>query len=259
MKDLTGQKFGRLLVNGFDRKEVVDQKMHHYYWRCRCDCGKECIVEARLLKYGNTKSCGCLRRETITKHGLTNTKLYNVWKGMKSRCYNHNHLHYDKYGGRGISICEDWLVFDNFYKWATSSGYQEGLSIDRENNSGNYCPDNCRWSNQIVQNNNKRNNVIVEYNDENYTLSQLANIANMDDATLKYRIEHFGNIDKAIHTKVGCEKVVEQYDLDERFIKRWNSVSEAEKTLKLCTGGISRCCNGKLKSFKGYLWRYSEF
>lgn len=129
------------------------------------------------LKSNKSKSCGCLRTEkTIqrsTTHNLRHTKLYEVWKTMKQRCFNPNNKHFNKWGGRGITVCVEWKNnFQSFYEWSMNNGYKEGLSIDRINNNGNYEPSNCRWADKIVQCNNTRQNKLFEINGVKKTIHQ---------------------------------------------------------------------------------------
>lgn len=155
-KDLKGQRFGKLTVIEIDHfQECKNSK--RTYWKCICDCGNEVIVRSDCLTTGNTKSCGCYNvscREkptSIKKH-----KLYRVYWAMKDRCYNSNNKHYDRYGGRGITICDKWLDdYEVFYNWCMNNGYKDGLSIDRIDNDGNYCPENCRWITIAEQQQNK--------------------------------------------------------------------------------------------------------
>lgn len=157
MKDLTGKKYSRLTVVG-----LVPN--HKALWLCKCDCGNEITVNTSLLESGHNKSCGCLNNEKrkllpqyTTTHGKTNTRLYSVWRGIKDRCNNPNVEHYDRYGGRGIGVCDEWdNSFESFYEWAIGAGYNENLSgkeqsIDRIDVNKNYSPDNCRWIAQKYQ------------------------------------------------------------------------------------------------------------
>ncbi len=143
--DLTGKRFGRLTVIRRDGEDKFLQAM----WLCECDCGIKVRVRGRGLRTGNTKSCGCYRNEatiaTHTTHGMRHSRIYNVWHTIKARCFNENNPSYHLYGGRGITVCDEWREFVPFYEWAMANGYEENLSIVRINNDGNYEPSNCRW------------------------------------------------------------------------------------------------------------------
>ena len=156
--DLTGQRFGRLVV--VERAEnSADGRAR---WLCRCDCGQSKTVLGEHLKKGRTKSCGCAKSESSSKrfkkHGGRNSKLYRIWSNMKDRCNNPDCKVYSDYGGRGIKVCKEWIDdFSAFQKWALANGYKEGLTIDRKDNDKGYSPDNCRWTDRKIQGNNKRN------------------------------------------------------------------------------------------------------
>ena len=167
MQDLTNKKYGRLTVVKFVRKD----KWYNSYWLCKCDCGNEVITPASSLRNGHSKSCGCYIRERSKelciernyKHGLSKSRLHNIWCNMKQRCLNPNNPDYVRwYGSRGITVCDEWKNdFKAFYDWSMSHGYQENLTIDRIDVNGNYEPSNCRWATILEQANNKRNNVFV--------------------------------------------------------------------------------------------------
>ena len=150
MIDLIGQKYGRLTVVEFDRLQN-----HKTYWKCVCDCGLTVIATGNNLRSGNTKSCGCIRREQTAELGKSNrthgeghnarTRLYNIWCGMRQRCNRPTHHAYSLYGGKGVKVCEEWNDYTVFKEWALSHGYADNLSIDRIDPDKGYCPENCRW------------------------------------------------------------------------------------------------------------------
>ena len=154
--DLTGKKFGRLTV--LRRAESINKRT---LWLCRCECGNKVVVEAYNLKTGHTQSCGCLQREATSEanktHGKTHSRLYRIWICMQNRCYRRSYHAYKHYGGRGITVCDEWLHnFQTFYDWAMTNGYRDDLSIDRIDTNKGYSPDNCRWTTMAEQNKNKR-------------------------------------------------------------------------------------------------------
>lgn len=158
---LIGEKFGRLTILEIFYKQGKYQQ--NSFVKCKCDCGNEKVLSLSEIKRGKTSSCGCLRKE-ISKlskyktHGMTKSRLYSIWKCMKSRCYRKKHHSYKDYGGRGIIICNEWKnSFENFRDWALVNGYQDNLEIDRKDVNGNYYPENCRFVTDTVQANNKRN------------------------------------------------------------------------------------------------------
>ena len=149
MENLIGRKFGRLLPIEY----VGKTSWGNARWLCKCDCGNEIIVSAGHLKSEHTRSCGCWaleeRSKNATRHGLTKgnkkPRLFIVWNDMKQRCFNPKAALYYRYGGRGITVCAEWLSFETFYKWAMANGYAEGLQIDRIDNDKGYFPENCRF------------------------------------------------------------------------------------------------------------------
>lgn len=161
VRDISGKRFGRILVTGRAGSSACGTAT----WHCVCDCGRECVVEGAKLRKGNTKSCGCLRdeksRERRLTHGRSGTRLYAVWKMMVQRCYNPSNKNFNRYGGRGIEMDPAWRYdYDAFCKWSMENGYDpdapvQKCTIDRIDNEKGYGPGNCRWVDMKVQNNNR--------------------------------------------------------------------------------------------------------
>lgn len=156
--DIGGLKFGRLTAI----KVVGKTSDNRPAWICRCECGKTVTVSEHNLKRGNTKSCGCIKREAHLrshyKHGLCGTRLYRIWTNMRSRCDRPANDNYQWYGGRGISYEEAWSTFSVFADWALSHGYKENLELDRIDTNKNYGPSNCRFITHKENCKNRRNN-----------------------------------------------------------------------------------------------------
>lgn len=192
--DIVGCRFGCLTVI----KRVQNAKGYKKQYLCQCDCGNFKIIRKSDLVTQKTKSCGCLRKKIAKEkginnktHGKTNTRLYKIWQGIKSRCYYKKHIEYKNYGGRGINVYFKWKNdFISFYNWAINNGYKNNLTIDRIDVNGNYEPNNCRWVNMKTQENNRSNNRKIKYKDKIYTLSQLSEKINISSATLAWRINN---------------------------------------------------------------------
>lgn len=206
IEDLMGQTFNMLTVTAYAGRRSKENKP---YWVCRCECGNEKIVSSANLKSGAVKSCGCLpknmNRERMKvqnrTHGKSKTRLYRIYSQMRTRCYNQAHVFFHRYGGRGITICDEWQDFAVFYEWAVNNGYKDGLTIDRINNDGNYEPNNCRWVDTKKQQRNRCTNHNVTINGETHCLSEWAEINGLSYATVLGRLYHGWDDVRAVTTQ----------------------------------------------------------
>lgn len=199
--DITGKKFGMLTVlhpHGRD-------KWSKLYWNCKCDCGNEHIVCGEHLKSGRTRSCGCFKKESVSlrsiKHNLSHSSIYCIWHGMMQRCNNHKINSYKNYGGRGIKVCDKWLTFEGFYE--DMGDRPDGMSIDRIDNNGNYCKENCKWSTPKEQANNRSNNRMLTLNGKTKNLTEWSKELGIHLTTIITRLDaRHWSVEKALTTKV---------------------------------------------------------
>lgn len=168
------RRYGRLVATG--HSEI--RKGSRRFELCVCDCSRVLWVVRTSLRNGESRSCGCLKRDVTSarnqRHGETGTSLYRVWKNMRGRCNGPNRRDYMHYGGRGIKVCEAWNSYSIFRDWALVAGYRPSLSLDRIDVDGDYEPSNCRWTDWITQSRNKRNNHVVTAFGESKTLADWA-------------------------------------------------------------------------------------
>lgn len=205
--DLTGQKFGRLTVIKRAESRISKTGQHKTMFLCKCDCGNEICVSSSNLKSGYVKSCGCYQQEcrikNNTSHGMSKTRLYKIWKGIKRRCINKNYAQFQYYGGRGITICDEWENnYLNFYNWAINNGYDDYLSIDRIDLNRNYEPNNCRWVDKFKQANNKRNNHYITYNGETHTIAEWGNLSFLTPKQIQKRLRLGWDVQKIFTTPI---------------------------------------------------------
>lgn len=258
--DLTGKTFNYLTV--IEREESSQSKRIRY--KCKCKCGKYVRVNAGNLVNGRTKSCRCIGAEKFITHGMSGTHIHEIWLGMRARCYNQNNKSYHNYGARGITICDEWKNdFSNFYQWSIQNGYQDGLSIDRIDVNGDYCPQNCRWITMEEQAKNRRNNIIITHNGETKILADWCREYNYSPtgAAQRYReMKKQGKeitLERLFYDGNYSKKAVNQYSIDGTFIRTWESLADAGRAGYDRTG-ISMCCHGKRKSSSGYVWKIAE-
>lgn len=207
--DLLNRKFGRLIpIKRISRNR-------RSYWICNCDCGNQTTVRRDGLLSGRIVSCGCYNKERAKKgdnhrkHGKQGTRLYRIWQAMITRCNNLNQSEYKNYGGRGITVCDEWLHdFQAFYDWAMANGYDDSLTIDRIDNDGNYSPSNCRWATRKEQANNKSNNVLLAYCGITKTVAEWSEIQKIPARVINWRIKHKWSVEKALKTPKITNKII---------------------------------------------------
>lgn len=203
--DLSGRKFGRLIVESRADDGYSSTGRRKINWNCVCDCGSHCVKSSRNLLSDHISSCGCLKSELLTErnkrsgtHGQSRSRLYSVWGGMLGRCRNTNNQAYDQYGARHIDVCKEWETFEPFKAWAVSHGYNDTLTIDRIDNNKGYFPENCRWVDMRVQSNNRRSNVLLEYAGQQHTIAEWSRICGIHPDTIGYRLKHGWSVEDAI-------------------------------------------------------------
>lgn len=213
VKDISGEKFGRLTVLDFHHK-YTGQNSHATYWHCKCDCGKEVVVSQGNLHSGKVRSCGCMnvdrRKEANTTHGKSKTtRIYTIWAGMKDRCCNPKNNSYRYYGGKGVFVCPEWSNdFLLFYNWSMKNGYNDNMSIDRIDSSKNYEPSNCRW---ITCNENSARTcrtIFITVDNSCLSINDWASRIKVSDTTLTSRYKEFGK--EWLEESIG--KVLESHD-----------------------------------------------
>lgn len=189
MDDIIGAEFGNL--------KVLQQsyKGGRKVYKCLCRCGNVVYTQKYYLTSGRQISCGCARKTNRKHmvHGGSDSRLYRCWQGIKQRCGCKSANEYERYGGRGIKVCDDWAQsFKSFEDWALANGYSDNLTIDRIDTEGDYTPDNCRWVSYKVQANNKSNNIVIHYQGQTKTLMEWCEVLNLPYSTIHKRIKESG-------------------------------------------------------------------
>lgn len=209
VNDLTGKRFGRLVAQSYTLKRRGESNKHRAIWLCRCDCGKYKEVASNHLVRGAISSCGCLRRESIseirTKHRMTGSRFYRIWKNIITRTSNRDTPNYINYGARGILVCEGWRDFTVFkadmhesYLSHTGLYGEIDTSIERIDNNKGYSIDNCKWATRTEQNFNTRKNKRYLLNGESLTLTEISNKYNIARETVFYRLKMGWPTDKVV-------------------------------------------------------------
>ena len=184
------ERYGRLVVVATAGRN----KENRLQYLCQCDCGNQTVVIGKHLHSGNTKSCGCFKKDAgikaNTTHGMSKTRIYRTWASMKDRCEREFCDRFPAYGGRGIKVCDEWRnSFEAFYAWAMANGYADNLTLERIDVNGNYCPENCKWIPARDQANNKRTTLLLTKNGETHLVKEWAQILGIPAYTIYSRKE----------------------------------------------------------------------
>lgn len=265
-KDITGEKYGKLTaIRPVERRT----KSGGIIWLFECECGNTKEIPANSVRSGLVKSCGCLHK----KHGDTRTRLFNIWVDMRMRCKHKGQKHWHD---KGIKVCAEWDDYLSFKKWALSSGYKDGLTIDRIDSEGDYTPENCRWATYKEQSRNLSSNRWVTINGNSKLVKDWCEeLKIVSPATVYRRVREYGwTYEKAITTPVRkpFSIVKDESENIHRVNKRirpvvrtdangntrgYVSVHEAAVDISGCPSMIVRCCKGKQKTYRGYTWNYA--
>lgn len=206
--NIIGNKYGMLTVIERAENHVCRNGKVKRQWVCLCECGNTTVVKTRSLTSGNTKSCGCYRREYVRethfKHGETGKRLYLTWQNMKRRCFNKKDKSYKNYGGRGITVSAEWVDnFEAFRDWAIMSGYKDELTIERIDVNGDYCAENCKWATRREQSRNKRDTIrFVRPDGEVVPMIDEAERLGVKMSTVRERLKLGWRVDDALHKPI---------------------------------------------------------
>lgn len=238
-KDLTGNRYGKLTVIEYAGYKTGTTGVNYHQWLCKCDCGNTKIATTTALLSGHCKSCGCMPHKPHHPHfthHLTNTKIHNVWKAMKGRCYTLTDSAYDRYGARGIKVCDEWKNdFMKFYEWCIDHGYKEvtghnkTYTIDRMDPNGDYEPSNCRLATMKQQSTTKTNTKYVDLDGILYTTRELSDKYHIPYAKLRARLDNGESTKQALfgdHSKI---KHKIEYKGEIHSVPEWSEITGIKK------------------------------
>lgn len=199
-----GNTYGRLRVIGYVSGEESGLPGGRSGWKCRCECGNETVSTGSNLRSGRTNSCGCYHKEVVSKaqktHGMSKTQIYVLWEGMIRRCSNPGHERFASYGGRGISVCERWKDFKNFFEDMGQNPV--GMTLDRIDNNLGYSPENCRWATHTQQARNKSNNAFLTYQGRTLCHAEWAEELGVSQGILSARVRRGWSDERVIKTPI---------------------------------------------------------
>lgn len=215
-EDFSGQKINRLTLIEPSHIHYQKSGSRILYWITKCECGNVKVQNGRRVKRGDIKSCGCLSKEVTSKvkttHGETGSRLLRIYYNMKGRCYLESNPKFKNYGGRGITICDEWLDdYTKFSKWAKENGYKDDMTIERIDVNGNYSPENCAWISISDQAKNKTSSIRVYIDGKRYSPKELSEIHGIPERTIYRRIK-VGDIGRSIVRPLGIRQFQKRPD-----------------------------------------------
>ena len=185
-----GEKYGRLTVVARATNKVETSGAVRAQWECTCECGNTTVTSGQSLSRGSTQSCGCLiveARKAASTHNMSRTPIYRIWNTMRQRCQNDKNPHWSSYGGRGITVCDRWQTFENFY--SDVGDPKKGMTLERCDNNKGYEPGNVYWASRLTQANNRRTNVYLSLSGETKTIAEWGRITGLGKSVIKRRLE----------------------------------------------------------------------
>ena len=250
IKNLLGQRFGKLVVIKYAGKEERGRSL----WLCQCDCGNQKVVKARHLLHNDAKSCGCSQHQKPRTTTEDDRRLGDTLQNMKARCNNPNNIHYKNYGGRGITVCEEWQHVDKFREWAYNNGYKPGLTIDRIDVNGNYEPSNCRWITMQEQQFNKTDSHLITYKGETKCLAEWENQLGIDHRTILARLNNGWTVEQALFTPINNHLTKISYNNQTHTLTEWAiitniSVHTLHSRLNILHWSIEKALTTPVKKF----------
>ena len=226
--EMAGRKFGRLTVLERTADYVLPSGQRQLMWKCVCDCGNTVTVSGHALRKGNTQSCGCYKMDVLMERNIKyehqNRRLYDIWQGMVYRCTSPKSTHFERYGGRGISVCQQWMDFDAFAEWALAHGYADDLTIDRIDNDAGYSPNNCRWVNRKEQANNRSDCQFINHDGDRQTIAQLADAHGLSYSTLYRRLADGWDCGDALTIKPSPNTIL-THNGETHILKEWAAIT----------------------------------
>lgn len=275
-KGFYSRKHQKLIGKKFNRLQILeiwkDPRRGYYMCKCQCDCGATKENRLTYVTTGAIQSCGCIKYKYRTPpakmqnvfDGRSKHPLHKTWNAMLDRCENPNSNMYRIYGGRGIKVCQEWHDFWQFVEWSESvGGKQNGLSLDRIDVNGDYCPDNCRWATDETQQNNKTTSRYLTYQGETHTLAEWCRVKNLSRYAVQYRFMQGWSAEDILEVPLNCRKkdfhrTILQKTPSNVIVAKYKGLTNLPGEYKATS--VSSVCNGTYphKTYKGYVWEYAE-